>query len=381
MPVQNALVPLLLVREDRRTTRLAQELRSALAKTESSQLARWGGQTGQFFATALARRGKNLFGLVKAVAKGVGSEGMDAVSAFKAGELREHTKGRATASYDSLTDASERIVAFGRSITTAVSQNPREAAPQLFVLVLSSVVVSGGPDGNGGAADLDLMFGIDAHRSVLSHSILMGAALEAGILSIVELVRLVHEKLPADHDALWDALFVQTEEISRAAQVGASLGLAYHLFVDGLAQPAPYKDLPIAMPMEAHQVIFAANAAAEAMDAKNKPGMSKFEEGRTAEELRHAQYRKMRIDIREDVAELMSEEELVIIRRYGAWMQALSNEEILPLTLSQTQFVATTRGERKPQTVHELAWNMFFTLTTKLSSAPNVTARFQRPQR
>lgn len=381
MPVKNALAPFLLERGGGRSARLAQELRFALARTESRQLTQWTMHTGQFFATALVRRGKNLAGIVEALVQGAAKEGRAANTAFKAGELRKHTKERAAAGYDSAAETAQRISAFGSSVASAVSKNPKEAAPQLFVLVLSSVVVSGGPDGNGGAADLDLMFGIDAHRSVLSHSILMGAALEAGILSIVELVRLVHEKLPAGHDALWDSLFVQTEEISRAAQVGASLGLAYHLFVDGLAQPAPYKDLPISMPTEAHQGLFTANAAAEAMDAKNKPGMSKFHGVRAEEELRHTQFRKMRIDVRDDVAEMMTEDELAIIRRYGAWMLALSKGDIFPLTLSQTHFVATTRGVRKPQTTHELAWNMFFVLTEKLSRFSKSAPVLQLPSR
>ena len=87
-----------------------------------------------------------------------------------------------------------------------VQSQPREAVPQLLVLVATSIVVSGGPDGDGGAPDLDLMFGIDAHRSILSHSILMGAALETGFLSLVHLVRLLHTKLPADHDPLSEAV-------------------------------------------------------------------------------------------------------------------------------------------------------------------------------
>ena len=65
-----------------------------------------------------------------------------------------------------------------------------------YWLFLPPLVVSGGPDGDGGAPDLDLMFGIGAHRSVFSHSILMGASLETGLLALLRLTQLVHAKLP-----------------------------------------------------------------------------------------------------------------------------------------------------------------------------------------
>ena len=47
----------------------------------------------------------------------------------------------------------------------------------------------------GGAPDLDLVFGIGAHRSIFSHSILMGSALETAFLSLLRLVRLTHKNL------------------------------------------------------------------------------------------------------------------------------------------------------------------------------------------
>lgn len=56
---------------------------------------------------------------------------------------------------------------------------------------------------------------------------------------------------------------------------GASAGIAYHLSVDATLQPAAYKDLPVSMPMEAHQMLFALNAAVEGADAAKraeKPG-------------------------------------------------------------------------------------------------------------
>ena len=48
--------------------------------------------------------------------------------------------------------------------------------------------------------------------------------------------------------------------------------MAYHLLVDGLAQPAPYTDIPVAMPMELHQSIFVVNGIGEVIDVNKNNG-------------------------------------------------------------------------------------------------------------
>lgn len=279
------LVPATLARRGTRSSRMAQELSYAMARTEPKLLAQWGLVTGKHFAGALTRRGKNVVQLAGSVVSGVGRESRRAYAAYQQGKLSSHTQARMSAAYDSVSETSRNVSGFVSRLATAVKYNPKEAAPNLLMVVVSSVLVSGGPDGDGGAPDLDLMFGIDAHRSILSHSILMGSALEAGIMSLVELVRLLHEKLPAQHDAIWDVIYQKTGEFAHSAQVGASIGMAYHLFVDALAQPAPYKDLPISMPMEAHQSLFAANAAAELLDAGKKPERTSSRKMTKAQEL------------------------------------------------------------------------------------------------
>ena len=108
-------------------------------------------------------------------------------------------------------------------------------------------------------------------RSVMDVEMLMGAALETGFLSLVQLVRLLHAKLPAGHDPLWDELVKHADSIAHTASTGVSIGMSYHLLVDGLVQPAAYHGLPVSMPIEAHQTMLVANAAAEAVDVKFKP--------------------------------------------------------------------------------------------------------------
>jgi hypothetical protein len=77
--------------------------------------------------------------------------------------------------------------------------------------------------------------------------------------------------LPELHDPLWDSIDSQAANITLAASRGASIGMAYHLLVDGLVQPAPYHDMPVSLPIEAHQTVFVVNAAGEAADVLHKP--------------------------------------------------------------------------------------------------------------
>lgn len=200
-------------------------------------------------------------------------------------------------------------------------------------------------------------------RSVLGES-----ALEAGFRSIVELVGLLYDKLPAEHDPVWDTIYLQAEEYFRAAQTGASIGMAYHLLVDGLVQEAPYKDLPISMPMEAHQAVFVANGVAETIDADAKPGTSKFTGDRAEEESRHKKHRSARLAIDPAIDEMLFDDERSIIHRYGAWMLALTRGDIQPLTTSQEQFIDVAMGKRKPLTEHENAWWMYLGIQRVLAN-------------
>jgi hypothetical protein len=95
----------------------------------------------------------------------------------------------------------------------------------------------------------------------------MGAAAEAVLIALDEVVLLTHKHLPYDHDPLWDSLYSQFQRATGAATVGVGFGIAYHLGVDGSIQFASYKDLPFSMPMEAHQAVFEANAGVEALYA------------------------------------------------------------------------------------------------------------------
>ena len=119
--------------------------------------------------------------------------------------------------------------------------------------------------------DLDFLLGIGAHRSILTHSILVGIIFEALLLSTLELALIVHEKLPEDHDPWWDDLKEKTDEITQAFISGVSSGIASHLAIDATIDGGgTYKDLPVPLPMIGHQTIMGVNAVTEMIDSFRK---------------------------------------------------------------------------------------------------------------
>ncbi len=385
---------------------LGDELLYAWDRTDSRLVLHWSAASATIFGTSLKRRASNLLNLAWRLSTAAAAESVAAVHAYRQNRLPEHLGNRAGVAYASAADVAARVKVSTSQVADLVRRQPRDAVPQLLVLVATSIVVSGGPDGDGGAPDLDLMFGIDAHRSILSHSILMGAALETAFLSLVQLVKLLHAKLPAHHDPLWDQIANQADSLAQAASVGASLGMAYHLLVDGLVQPAAYHDLPMSMPMEAHQTVFVVNAAGEALDVKHKRGVGGkaapavprragdrperpstgrsgiaggepaklveppvkhwWETASAAELARakelHRQFRASSVLVESFVADMLSDEELLIIERYGVWLEGLANGTLKPLTAAQLQFVRAAKREQPPQTAHEQAWVMYCSL-------------------
>lgn len=253
-----------------RLHRLQFELRHAWLQMSREDVMVWGAASGAGFVSAAGRRVKNMVNLVTTTTHFVGQEARSGYRAWADDRLKTHLQDRAANAGNSVLQVCRSVTDFAGQFAQAFKANPKDAGVQLLTLVVTSLAVSGGPDGNGGAPDLDLMFGIDAHRSILSHSILMGAALEAGILSLLGVVKMTHSKLPTQHDELWDDLFEQASKMSVAASVGVGVGMAYHLLVDGLVQPAPYHDLPMEMPIEAHQAVFVVNGAGEAVGVRQK---------------------------------------------------------------------------------------------------------------
>lgn len=59
------------------------------------------------------------------------------------------------------------------------------------------------------------------------------------------------------------------------------------------------------------------------------------------------------------IINLLSEEELSIIRRYGKAFEKLMNGERAPETEAQKRFIKVCRGELLPETLWEKAWSKY----------------------
>ena len=254
-----------------RNRRLYDELSFALSRTDLAILRRWGGRSAGRLLTLGARRIGGLAMLVSNIGRGAWHEVSSLVRASGQGATLPHLGDRTAAAIDgSIAIGREggcMLSATGRALVTT----PKETAPKVLAAVLGFYAGSGGVDGNGGIPDLDLLAGIDAHRALLTHSILAGIIAEGLLLSIADLAQLVYERLPLDHDPLWDSLSKAGAPPTASLAAGTSAGIAYHLLIDAFIQPAPYHGLPFSMPIEGHQAVMGANGLAEGIGATQRP--------------------------------------------------------------------------------------------------------------
>lgn len=249
---------------------MVDELRLALHETPNGDIRNWGMWTAKTLGRVTARRVRNFGRLLLTVGRGIGSEAKMSYRAFRQETLKTHLVERANAAKGAAASASADVTAAVQNIARAVRENPAENAPTLIVATLAFLLASGGTDGDGGVPDLDLVAGIDAHRSIFTHSIISGAIIETMLLSSAAFVGIVYTRLPTAHDPMWDAIAKHRDRYVKSAAQGMSLGIAYHLFVDGMVEPAAYHDLPGSYPIEVHETIIDANAVAEGIDTKHK---------------------------------------------------------------------------------------------------------------
>ncbi|MBM4200987.1 MAG: hypothetical protein FJ189_06850 [Gammaproteobacteria bacterium] len=272
--------------ESARLNRLYDELAFALGRTDRATLQAWGGRSAVRFVSLAGKRVSSLASL----ASRIGAAGKDELTglylAAREGRFGTQMGDRTAAVIDG-------SIAIGRDgarlvggIGTALREDPKTQAPRVLAAFLGFYAGSGGVDGDGGIPDLDLLAGIDAHRSILTHSILAGVVAEGLLLAMVDLASQVHERLPVHRDPLWDRMAELGGPLTESLASGTSAGLSYHLMWDAVLEPAPYKDLPFSMPMEGHQTLMAANAVAEGSyvaDKLRQPGPVTLHQGPPAE--------------------------------------------------------------------------------------------------
>ncbi len=282
--MQYDALPLGRCERETRAKRLADELRFALAKVPKKSILKCILMTPLHTSTGVKHRLSKAATFARRLIVSTDDLVVDGYRSIRDGDLR----GFAERSWNSGSAVIKTTATTSRAVAHGIPQwlrdvrsCPAETLPEIIGATLGFLIGSGGLDANGGLPDLDLVTGIGNHRSFLTHSILMGAAAEAVLIALDEVVLLTHQHLPPEHDPLWDSLHRQFKRTTKMAKVGVGLGLAYHLGVDGSIQVAAYKDLPVSMPMEAHQALFEVNAGVEVMHAycKNSQDITETSKG------------------------------------------------------------------------------------------------------
>jgi hypothetical protein len=246
---------------------MATELRYAYRKLSTADATEWLNRTLKRFVYVFARRIQNLAGLTLSFTKLTSREVIELLKAVWESRASEHIGTR-------IGHASGKTVKFVRDVRDKATplindlrRDPANVAPDLLIGALAFYAGGGGLDGDGGVPDLDIpLLGIGAHRSVFTHSIIAGAVVETALYSLIDFIGVAYRYLPEGHDQRWTLIHDRLGRAATASAKGASLGLAYHLGVDGVVQPGAYHGLPFEMPMEGHQAILTANAIAEALD-------------------------------------------------------------------------------------------------------------------
>ena len=260
------------VSSDTRTHRMLKELAHVCKHAPPHEISTWVRATALRFGRSLSTRVGRVVDFGVLVLEVCGREVIDLTGALIDGRAMDHLSSRRKAISEEAASKTREIIGTAKPLVVAFQEDPAKVGPAILVGSLAAITVSGGFDGDGGAPDLDIaLLGIEAHRSLFTHSIVAGAIIETGLLSLVDLIQRAHGYLPPQHDPLWDTIKGRSACLGDAAARGASVGLAYHLGIDGLVQPAPYHDIPFSAPLEVHQGILTVNAAAEAGSAVHGP--------------------------------------------------------------------------------------------------------------
>jgi len=245
---------------------------------ERHDLAGWGGRSGRRLLVLAGRRVGGLARLAALLARSGGGELIGLITAGRRQRFIAHLGDRTAAAIDGTLAVGREGGRLLAAVVKGLATDPKRTAPAVIGAVLGFSAGSGGLDGNGGIPDLDLLAGIGAHRSPITHTLIAGILVEGLLLALADLAAEVHGRLPHDHDPLWDGLARIGRPLTQNLAIGTGAGLAYHLLVDAFVQPGALHGLPFEMPMEAHQGVMAASGLAEGAEAARKARRRKPED-------------------------------------------------------------------------------------------------------
>lgn len=173
----------------------------------------------------------------------------------------------------SIIDHIKQLPETTKNIYESFINAPRDKQIEIIAIALLTTCIfylsSGGLDFEGGLPDTDIMLGgIGAHRSIFTHSILIGLGLEfLGRFGLIIFDK-IRNLLPNEHHQSWDKIYIFLDSYKNYAISALWLGIGIHLLKDTgiiVGNVKPYVELPNGLPIEAHQSIFAANGVASSI--------------------------------------------------------------------------------------------------------------------
>jgi hypothetical protein len=255
----------------RRRDGLIADLRFALPNIRDRELRDWAKGIPAIGMAVTRRRGSNLKMSAVALWGWMKSEGSMARDAWRAEAIGAHLGQRTRRSIGAARDLTLAAREIAAVYGAQVLANPRTEAPVLVAGVIGLLAGSGGLDGDGGIPDLDLLGGIGAHRSLLTHTFVAGVVAETLVRAAADLATRTHLQLPTQHDKLWDALVLNDSRIVNALCAGVSAGLSYHFAVDATADAGgAYASLKGVISATADNTLQGANAVIEGNDAARR---------------------------------------------------------------------------------------------------------------
>lgn len=372
---------------------LLSELMFAWKRTPPSELKELSKNILGNFGKVTLRRTKTIFFTLKSLGGGVIDETNCGIRAYQNGRLGSHLLKRSHAAKKFTVNATNNGRALINQLKTDLETNASKTVPELFISTLAFISASGGSDANGGIPDLDLTLGIGAHRSIFTHSIISGAILETGLFTIAEVIGTLYKYLPPNADPIWTTIETNKNRFLIAAAKGASAGISYHLLIDGTLQPGAYHDLPISLPIEAHQGILVVNSGAELLDVKYKEqtfnataggslssaakrvGVAAIGVGNSLIRLinprndglmavlifylwiaEHGTLLSQKLNLSNKIKTQLNDEDISILEKYGCWMNGLASGKILPYTDEQFHFKLVGLGTADAMNLFERSW-------------------------
>lgn len=125
---------------------------------------------------------------------------------------------------------------------------------------------AGGQDLDGGLPDVDFQLGIGHHRSVYSHSILLGLETEFALRFGLAVLKHLIARMRSNRHPVWDRIDCALDRYGECTLSGMWLGIGAHLLKDAnfltMGGTKPVVGLPFSMSMGAHKAFLAANGVA-----------------------------------------------------------------------------------------------------------------------